>query len=292
MATDLESGATFAPDAALETPGAPLPPEPDAAADAEPDGVVEVQGRRMVDVSVVAAERRRVRDVTERTIREKEVAPALAAAREADDLRTALRDAQPYLNHLRQHPELLEPAAPTSQESQVTEAEARDEARDLELYAADGQPDVARARRIIARRRTEVQSAATQAAAAAIEPLTSQTANAASRNNFVQMATQGRGQVDPAVLAQLWAQLPHELTQHPQVGELVLNAAIGHSVRAAGGRSPAPPILSEPSGGRSGPAFQMTPLTRKIAHASGMSEQAFAAGAKGYRPNDINVLGD
>lgn len=287
----LESGTFDGPDPSQ----APPPETADASTlpDTEPEGVVEVQGRRMVPVDALVAERRRVRESSERAVAER-IAPLEAKAREADQLRAALTDAQPYLEHLRQHPELLQPPAPTPIESTISDDEARNEARDLELYAPDGQPDVARAKRIIARRRTEVMTAAQMAAAEAVGPITSASAQQTSRHNFVQMATAARGQVDPRHLAQMWASLPAELTQHPQVGELVLNAAIGEAVRA--GRSVSPgsirPQVSEPAGGRPGPGFRMNPFMQKIARSAGMSDEAMAKGANTFRPNDINLIGD
>lgn len=271
-------------------------PEPE---DHEPEGVVEHQGRRMVDVSVLAAERRRVRDVTERAIREKELAPLQRKADEADQMRQALAEAQPYLNHLRQHPELLQPPKPTSLEEQVGDDEAAAEARDLELYdARTGQPDLGRAKRIIARRRQETQSAAQQAAQAAVGPITSATAQDRSKQNFVQLALERDGNdqpvVDPKVLAELWAQLPADLTQHPEVGRLVRDAALGKSVRTGGRVSSAPrePLISEPAGGRVGQSYTMDHMAKQIARHAGISDKQFADAGKGYQPGVTNVLGD
>jgi hypothetical protein len=298
MTESLAPGALSLEDATLVSPPTSTPqaepPEPEP----EPEGVVDVQGKRMVDVGVLAAERRRVREATERNIREKELAPLQAKAQEADQLRQALADAQPYLQHLRQHPELLQPPKPTSLEDQVSDEDARTEARDLELYAADGQPDVTRAKRIIARRRQDATAAAQQATAAAVGPITSQTAQTYSRQNFVQAASRrtpdGHPLVDPKALAQLWASLPAELTQHAEVGELLLDAAIGKTVRTGGqvARADRPPLVSESPSGRAAPAFQMSDLTRTIAHAAGMTEKSFAERAKDYKPGELNVLGD
>lgn len=277
------------------------PPEPEpaqAADDAEPESVVEHQGRRMVDVSVLAAERKRVREATERAIREKELTPLQQKAQEADQLRAALAEVRPILEAVKQHG-LPKAPEPTPLEQQITDDEASAEARDLELYdARTGQPDVARARRIIARRRTDMQSAAQQAAQAAVGPITSQTAQQTSRHNFVQMATRRDAQnqplVDPKVLAELWAQLPAELTAHPEVGELILDAAIGKSVRTTGRvqRPAREPLISEPSGGRTGPAYQMNRLAQSIAREAGMTDKQFSEAAKAYQPGASNTLGD
>lgn len=96
------------------------------------------------------------------------------------------------------------------------------------------------------------------------------------------------------IMAELWASLPHELTQHAEVGELIRDAAIGKSVRA-GGRVPRPeraPTYSEPAGGRSGPQWEMDRMAKNLAKAAGMSDKEFTTTAKGYQPGNTNVLGD
>lgn len=274
---------------------AEAPPDDDHA---ELEGVVEIQGKRLVDVSVVAAERKRARDATEKRIRETELEPLKLKAQEVDHLRAALADAQPYVDHLRKHPELLQTPKPTPLEEQISDEDAAQEARDLELYRSDGQPDTMRAKRIIARRRQEAQTAAEAATKAVIGPVVSRSAQEASKQNFVSMAMrrdgQGQSMVDPKVLAEYWAQLPPELTQHPEVGELVLDAAIGKSIRTTGRvpRAERPPPVSESPGGRSGPSWQMTEQAKAIAKSAGLSEKAFAEGAKEYKPGQINVIGD
>ena len=296
--SEIHPDAVSLEDATIDGPPiSQTPAEPDDAA--EPEGVVEHAGKRMVDVSVLAAERRRVREATERTFREKELGPLQAKAAEADQLRAALNELRPIVEQVRRNPDLLKPPKPTTAEEQVTDDEAAAEARDLELYNAQtGQPDIGRAKRIIARRRQEAQSAAQQAAQAAIGPITSQGAQSASRQNFVSMATRRDAHdqplVDPKALAEIWASLPAELTQHAEVGELLLDAAIGKTVRG-GARVPRAdraPIVSEPAGGRNGPSYQMDRMAKQIANHAGMSEKAFTDAAKTFRPDTVNIIGD
>jgi hypothetical protein len=96
------------------------------------------------------------------------------------------------------------------------------------------------------------------------------------------------------VLAEFWAQLPPELTQHPEVGELILDAAIGKSYRTKGRvQAPErPPVVSEPAGGRSGPGYQMDQMAKNIAQHAGISQKAFTEAAKTYVPGGVNVIGD
>ena len=295
----------ISPDAlSLETPTLDGPPIQQAVVEphddaAEPEGVVEHQGRRMVEVSVLAAERRRVRDATERSVRDKEVAPLQAKAQEADRLRQALAEVQPYIDLVRQRPDLWQPLKPTTAEDQVSDEDATAEARDFELYdSRTGQPDLPRAKRIIAKRRQEATAAGTAAAQAAVGPITSQTAQSASRQNFVALAMQRDGDnhplVDPKELVALWTQLPVELTQHPEVGELVLDAAIGRSLRTTGRvpRAERAPTFSEPAGGRAGPQWAMDAMAKSLAKNAGISAKDFEATGKTYVPGATNVLGD
>lgn len=279
-------------------PGGGAPPEE------EPEHLeaVEVKGKRMVDVSVVAAERRRAREVTERVIREKEVAPLKEIATQYEQLKAYVSQITPYVDHLRAHPELLQPPTPTSAEAAVSEEEAAEEARDLELYRADGQLDLSRAKRIVARRRQETTAAARAAAHAAVGPVQKQTAEELSRRNLERIALQQdpQGQpllqtsVDPKVLAQLWAQLPAELTAHPEVGDLLVDVAMGRTQRVRGSGVPRPvrgPIISESAGG-SRPNWEMDPLTKAIARAAGVTEKTFEERAKTFQPGVPNVIGD
>lgn len=304
--SDIHPDALSLEAASIESPPIqPDEPEQTAAADtddSEPEGAVDVQGRRMVDVSVLAAERKRIREATEKAVREslaREHEPIKQKADEAERLRQALSEAQPYVEHLRRHPELLQAPKPTPLEEQISDEEAIAEARDLELYNQQtGQPDVARAKRIIARRRQDAQAAAQQAAQAALGPITSQTAQQASRQNFVSMATRrdadNQPLVDAKTLAEFWAQLPPELTQHQEVGELILDAAIGKAYRTKG-RVQAPqraPVVSEPAGGRSGPQYEMDRMAKNLAQHAGISNKTFSDSAKKYVPGEVNILGD
>lgn len=292
-----------APSGAIESPPiqqAPEAPVPEAIDETEPEGVVEHQGQKMVPVSVLTAERRRVRESTERAVRERELAPLQQRANEADQLRQALAEVQPIIQHVRQHPELLQPPKPTPIEEQISDEEALSEARDLELYdGRTGQPDVMRAKRIIARRRQDAMSAAEAATKAAVGPITSQTAQSQSRQNFVAMATRRDAPdqpqlADPKILAEMWASLPPELTQHLEVGELIRDAAIGRTVRTKGvaPRSERPPVVSEPAGGRTGPQYQMDRMAKQIAEHAGISQKHFTEAAKTFQPGAVNVLGD
>src|SRR3990167_9558145 len=140
---------------------APAEPEPvETADDAEPEGVIVQGNQRLVDVSVLVAERKRVREATKKRVRETELTPLQQRANQADQLREALNAAQPYVDLVRQNPHLLQQQRQPSAEEQVTDEEAQQESRDLQLYNSQSQLDVPTAKRIIAKRRTEAYQAA------------------------------------------------------------------------------------------------------------------------------------
>lgn len=297
--SDISPNAVSLEDAqpSLESPPVQQPAVEEHAAaaddDALPEGVTASPDGK-VDVSVLAAERKRVRAATERAIRA-ELEPK---ARKADELQAALNEIRPIVDDVRRYG-LPKPPPPSRAEDSISDEEATAEARDLELYdQRTGQLDVSRAKRIIARRRSEVTSAAQQAAQAAVGPITSQTAQSQSRENFVRMATQqdsaGQRLVDPKVLAEMWASLPSELTQHAEVADLVLNAAIGKAQRSGSTvrRPERAPTFSESPGGKAGPSWQMDNMAKSIAKHAGMSEKAFSDAGKGYVPGGTNTLGD
>lgn len=262
----------------------------------EPEGIVEVQGKRLVSVDALVAERERAKKTTEEKVRA-EYEPLKAKAARADQLEADLQLLQPHIDHLRKHPELLqEPAKPDIPD--VSNDEAEKFARRYELYTPTGL-DITRAKQMIADNRAETKRIAKEAAQEAVQPYAQTTATSQSRQNFAWAASQ-RGQdgqplVDPNVLAQIWATFPAELTANGEVAKVVLRAAIGESV--VSGKRPQrlenEPVFSEAPGGQRQPHdYRMSPLERNVARVAGMSEKDFAAAAKQYKPDAYNVLGD
>lgn len=293
-------------DATIESQPITQDHEPDTQApqdDAEPEGVVEHNGQRMVSVSVLAAERRRARETTAAAIREKELAPLQREANRARELEAALAEVRPIMEQVRQYG-IPKPPPPSRAEDGIDDDDAASYARDLELYdAKTGQPDIQRAKRIMARTRQDTLSAAQAAAQAAVGPITSQTAQSQSRQNFAAVAME-RGQdgqpiappgsPEAKLLAEMWVSLPAELTAHREVGELIRDAAIGKSIRTRGHvpRAERGPTFSEPAGGRTGPQWEMDRMAKSLAKSAGISDKDFTTTAKTYTPGATNILGD
>lgn len=276
-------------------PAPPAEPQVDDD-DAEPEGVVQVGNQRVVDVSIVAAERKRVRAAAEKRVRDTELAPLQQKAQEVDTLRQAIAAMQPYVDLVKQNQSLIQ-QQPTNPEDSITDAEAEQEARELQLYGADSQLDLKTAKRVIAKRRQEAYQISQQAVAEAVGPMQQQSAQQASRNNFLAMAGQvdsvGQPLVDPKILAEEWVKIPAELTQNPEVAEVVLERAIGRTMRQGRGRqaqqAPRQPVYSEGPGGRPQQgATVLSALDRKL----GISEKDLKDSAKSYVPGGISVIGD
>jgi len=288
MPDDLSQSGEFDRPALESTPEAIPEPTPEP----EPDGVVDVPGRgRMVDVSVVAGERKRVR--------EREVAPLREQLRQHQEQLTTLQQhlqaAQPYLQLVQQHPELLRTEQPTTEEQQIPEEEAERYARRFDLYDPQtSTPDVKRARAIIADHRRETRQIAQEAAREAVTPLQHMSAEHASRANFVHMAqlrdADGRPLVDPRILATEWAALGPELTQYPQVAEVVLNAAIGKMHRTGGRVPPSDrePLLTEAPGGRAAMPLKLSTLDQKL----GLTDKDLKAAASRFVPGGVSLIGE
>ena len=197
-------------------------------ADPEPEGAVDVQGQKMVPLAALTAERERVR-AAEREKVTKEYEPLKTKAEQADRLAADLQAVQPYIESLRANPELMKPK-PQPEFEGITDEEAERTARQYELFTPTGL-DVQRAKRIIADRRKEMRQVAAEVAQETVRPAQEGMALQQSRQNFI-TAAQARGQngqplVDPKVLAQVWSQLPAELTATAQVADFALNTAIG-----------------------------------------------------------------
>ena len=276
-------------------------PSPEASAtEPEPqepalEGVVEVQGQKLVPVSAVIAERDRARTSTEKRIRE-EYEPVKAKAAQADQLAADLGVLQPYIDHLRRHPELMQQPAQPDVPS-VSDQDAEQFARQYELYTPTGL-DTGRAKKIIANQREDMAKVARSAAQEAVAPMIHGNATQQARQNFLwaasQRAADGTPLVDANELAQEWANMPPELAANPEVAQVLLDRVIGRALRS-GKRVTRPdsePTFSEPAGGRGSGDYKISPMEQRMARATGVSEKDWAKSAKEYQPDSVNILGD
>jgi len=275
-------------------PGESPAPEPEPVTsldvdEPEPEGIVEVSpGRRMVDVSVVAAERKKARENAEKGVRERELAPLKA---KADALEQALETVKPHLARLH---EMSQPKPqPQDPVSQVTDAEAEQEARDLQLYTKDSTLDIATAKKIIARRRMETDRAASSAAQQAIAPYVQDNAQQRMGQQFAMMVNElGADDIlTKEELAQQFVELGPDLAQHPQVARVALERAVGQKYLQRKGRATqAPqrePVLSEAPGGRIAQDFTITERAGKM----GLTKDDLKTSAKTFTPGGVSPIG-
>ena len=270
-------------------------PEPTPTPEPEPEGVIDIQGRKMVPVDALIAARKTAAENAEQKVRA-EYEPLKTKAAEADRLAADLAALRPKLDYLARHPELTqEPAKPDV--PSVSDEEAEKYARQYELYTPTGL-DLTRAKRIIADNRAETRRIATEAAQQAVQPYAQTTATAQSRQNFVWAASQrgadGGPLVDPQHLAQMWAEFPAELSANPEVARVILDAAVGASVRQGKRpqRAEQEPLYTEVPGGRAPGEYRASDMERKIARNVGMSDKQWTDAAKQYQPDAVNILGD
>lgn len=271
----------------------PLETEP--APDPEPEGVVEREGKKWAPVEALIAERERAARKTEEKLRA-EYEPLRAKASQADQLAADMARLQPHIEYLQKHPEVMQQAAQPDV-PEVSNDEAEKYARRYELYTPTGL-DLTRAKQIIADNRAETRQIAKEAAQQAVAPYAQTTASAQARQNFVWAASQvgpdGAPLVDPQELAQMWADFPAELAANPQVARVILDAAVGASVRTGkrAVRSSHEPVYTEAPGGQRGGGYQITDVERRLARTAGVKEKDWADSAKTYRPDATNILGD
>ena len=270
------------------------PPETDP----EPEGVIEVAAadkkEKMVPLAALTAERARIRQV-EAEKHAKELEPLKAKAARTDQLEADIQAIQPYVERLKQKPELMRENEPPAQQ-QISDADATRFAQRFELYSGNGL-DIKRAREIIADQRVETERVARAAAQEAIKPVAERTAIDQSRANFIAAAqahdAQGRALVDPQMLAAEWAKVPAELSSQRDVAELILDRAIGAMYRA--GRTPPAqvmqePVFSEAAGGGRGQHYQISDVERKMAAAANVPEDKWTKAAQKFVPGAVNVI--
>jgi len=216
-------------------------------------------------------------------------------AARADQLETYVRDSAPYVEFLKNNPDLLKPRqapAPQPQEAQVDPRAAR-LAETLDLYLPDGKPDLARAT-VVQRMMTET---AQQMVQQAVAPVHERTHQEASAYNF-QVAlslkdAEGRSPSREA-LTQIWKTMPASQTSDPNVASILALTALGlDSVKQkrqpqAPGR---PAIVTEGPGAVPG-RVTLSALEQSVARDRGVKDSEWAERTKGFVSGRAHTLED
>jgi hypothetical protein len=272
-------------DPPVADPPAPVADPPAPEPDPDPEGTVDVGGQKMIPVGAVIEERR--------------ARQALKA--DFDQLSGYVHQVRPYLDFLQANPDLLQQTRQTRSDAAPPKAdeinpEALELATTLDLYGADGKPDVVRGQKLLDRIEKTAQSRADQA----IGPLQESTAR--ERGNFmyqralVTKAPDGRG-VDRDVLDALWTRTDAKVLATEEGAAGVVAMALGLTVmrgKAPAPNAPAPlaPLHTESPGSRTTSRAPMSTLDQNIAKIRGLNDKDYAERSRGFTPGRASVLED
>lgn len=271
-------------------PDPPAPPPPIAAAPetpAEEDTPaevesVEVAGKKYVPVGALIGERKQRQALQEK-------------ANKADQLEAYVNDARPWVDFLKANPDLLKPRqqAPPAPAEPTTDPQAESLAKTLDLYTADGKPDLSRAQTL----QQLITSTAQTIADKAIGPVHERNHQDQSARNFQIALTvkdaDGRTP-SPESLTHIWRTMSAEQTANPNVASILALTAMGLDRVSKKNPPPAPahaPIVTESLGG-SVRRPSLSQLETNIARDRGISEAKWQENTKGFVAGRPTTLED
>ena len=273
-----------------ETPPAadPAVPPPFPVEEPEPEGTVEIPTGKVVPLAALQSERTAKQQ--EREARQKleaEIEPLRAKAAKADQIAQEWQAVQPLIQQLKNQP----PPPVEKSAGPLTPQDAIEYAKDLDLYKADGTPDVERAQRLATRQ----QVIAEQQARAMVAPLHQQTAQqqaAVMRSQLGQIKDAQGQTVSQSFIDQMFAVVPPEMAAREDVATVLYYAAKGMEAHAgkAAPVAPPPPVHTESLGGGVPPKTEINALDRRVIDASDMTEKEFTSIAGRFKPGQRNVL--
>lgn len=265
-----------------ETPPETPPPVAQSSDEPDPEGtVVNPGGEKLVPLSALAAARQAAREAKE------QVAALKPKAEKVDQIVSEWQAAQPLLERARQ-----QTAPPPAPKGPLSEADAVEYAKDLDLYRPDGTPDVDRAQRLAARQQAIAEKQAQQY----VQPLIQHTAESQSRANFEQAAA-FRGdqgiQADRGILQQIWSGVPAEMSAQPHIARVLWSQAVAESLLQGkikvGAATVPPPVVTESLGGSTTkPALSVQ--ERRFADAAGITTKTFEEISARFKPGERNSL--
>lgn len=283
---------------AVETKPAETPAPAADPDDAEPDGTIEATGGvKFVPLDAVKAERGR-RKEAEKVAKEKDalIEQLKVKAEQFDQAAVYLDQAKPIIETLKQRPDLVALAKnpPARQEPQgpLTQDEAVEMARDLDLYKADGSPDIDRAQKIAKRQEVLADRKAQQA----VQPFHQQ--NALQQSEFNRRAilnlkdAQGNALVDPAALNSVWNIIDPAESSKPEVATTLYRLALGLMAEKGISAKPAPPppLVTESLSSSKPGSENLSATGEAFLRASGLSRKDYMALRDEYKPGQTTVL--
>ena len=298
-----------APVAEPQAPPAEAPPPAPVDDDQEPaDAVVDASGRKLVPLDALKATRAELKAAKQLAAQAEQFQEAAARG---EQLGTFFQNISPLLEKLKARPDIVAnimqapqagpqmppgyPVPPQDPgEAILAKQDAEDLARTLELYTPEGQPDLARARKITLMMR----GVGRQEALGAVAPLTQNMAQGQAgtlKTQYAQVRDKAGRTVNNQVLDQIWNIVPPELiARDPAVAGILYYAARGYSAHH-GLDEPVPPsrapITSEAPGGRpQGSPAVLSEFDRAMQRSMQISDKQYTDHAARYKPGSINVL--
>ena len=292
MSDELPAGSmTLEGDDGAEIVGAPITADV-VDTEPEPEGTVEIPTGKVVPLAALQSERdaRKAATAESAGMRERLTA-AEAKAAQLDQIAGEWAQVQPLINSVR-NGTYRPPTAPEPPQQTLSDADAIDYAKDLDLYKPDGTPDVERAQRLAARQE-RLSSAAAAKAMAPLHANEAQRASADMRQHVAHLKDATGFTVPAEFLDQVWKVVPPELSAQPNVAGVLHRVALAEAILA--GKHPALKAGSQPlpvvptaalGGGRQGEA----PADSRFATAAGISQKEFLKTASAYKPGHSNVV--
>lgn len=286
----------LAPEPEPQAPPAPEPPAPEAVApqnadDAEPEGViVNPGGEKLVPLSALAAARQAAREA------KAEAAALKPKAERVDQIVAEWNAAQPLLQRAMQQQQAPPPPAPAPK-GPLSDQDAIEYAKDLDLYKADGTPDTDRAQRLAARQQKIAESQAQQY----VQPLMQHNAQQQSAFNFEKVAAFKDNSgivVDRGILQQFWSAVPPEMSAKPEIAAVLYRQALAEMVlqgKIKPGQTivaPPPPQITESIGGGAPARREPDAIERGFMQAAGIKPKDYEAMSARFKPGQRNSLED
>jgi hypothetical protein len=272
------------PEPPAQTPEPP-PAPPQHADDAEPEGtVVNPGGEKLVPLKALAATREKVRE------KEAELAQLRDKATKYDQVAGEWQAAQPLLQQLRNG--TYQPPAPAKP---PTNEKAVEYAKFLDLYKADGTPDVDRAQKILDLNAAQARETAQQL----VQPIYQQTAAQQSAANYQQAANfkdKNGLQADPEILRTIWSQVPPELSSQAGVASVLWRQAIAETVMAGKWKPantvtpPAQPVFTESLGTSAPSRPELNHVDRGMMSAANIGAKDYEKISANFKPGQRNDL--
>lgn len=285
-----------APPPAVETPAVvtETPPPPAPAVDDDPEGTIEGSGGvKFVPLGAVVETRGKLKEAkAEIEARDAKIAELSKKAELADKIKNEWDAVQPLVQSLRngtyQPPKPVEkPAGPLSAQ------EAIEYAKDLDLYKADGTPDVDRAQRLAAR----TEALADRRAEARVAPLHQQTALQQStvlRQQIGQIKDASGQVVNQAYLDKVFAGVPPEMAARPEIASVLYYAAKGmeaHEGKGSKAITPPPPVVTTESLSNATPGrSELSQFERNFIQSADMKPKEYETISSRYKPGERNEL--